>query len=61
MAPSWKPSPRKNSVDKSNYLSDAIINFLEDQEDIAIATERLKNPGKPMSLDEIGRKYGLVE
>jgi predicted DNA-binding protein len=51
----------RNGVDKKKYLSEAIISFLEDQEDIAIATERLKNPGKRISLEEIGTKYGLAD
>ncbi|HUD23071.1 MAG TPA: hypothetical protein VMQ60_09540 [Acidobacteriaceae bacterium] len=41
------------------FLSEAVLSRLEDLEDIAIATERLQNPGKRISLAEIGRKYGL--
>jgi predicted DNA-binding protein len=41
------------------FLSEAVLSRLEDLEDIAIATERLRNPGKRISLAEIGRKYGL--
>lgn len=41
------------------FLREAIRTRLEEIEDIAIATERLKNPGKRISLAEIGRKYGL--
>lgn len=43
------------------FLREAVRCHLEEIEDIAIATERLKNPGKRISLDEIGRKYGLSD
>jgi predicted DNA-binding protein len=49
----------RNGVDKREYLSEAIISFLEDQEDIAIATERLKNPGRRLSFDEVKKSLGL--
>jgi predicted DNA-binding protein len=49
----------RNGVDKREYLSEAIISFLEDQEDIAIATERLKNPGRRLSFDEVKKNLGL--
>jgi RHH-type rel operon transcriptional repressor/antitoxin RelB len=43
----------RNGVGKDQYLAEAILTFLEDQEDIAIATERLKNPGRRIPLDEV--------
>jgi predicted DNA-binding protein len=43
------------------FLREAVRSRLEEIEDIALATERLKNPGKHISLDEIGRKYGLTD
>jgi predicted DNA-binding protein len=43
------------------FLSEAVLSRLEEIEDIAIATERLKNPGTRISLQEIGRKYGLAD
>jgi predicted DNA-binding protein len=51
----------RNGVDKKEYLSEAIISFLEDQEDIAIATERLKNSGDTISLDELKQNLGVVD
>jgi predicted DNA-binding protein len=49
----------RNGVDKKEYLSEAIISFLEDREDIAIATERLKNPGKRLGFEEVKKSLGL--
>lgn len=43
------------------FLREAIRTRLEEIEDIALATERLKNPGKRISLAEIGRKYGVAD
>jgi RHH-type transcriptional regulator, rel operon repressor / antitoxin RelB len=49
----------RNGVDKKKYLREAIISFLEDEEDIAVATERLKNPGRRIPLNEVVRDLGL--
>jgi len=43
------------------FLREAVRSRLEEIEDIALATERLKNPGKRISLAEIGRKHGLAD
>jgi RHH-type transcriptional regulator, rel operon repressor / antitoxin RelB len=49
----------RNGEDKRKYLREAIISFLEDQEDIAIATERLKNPGKRLTFEQVKKNLGL--
>ena len=49
----------KNGVAKDQYLTEAIVSFLEDQEDISIATDRLKNPGRRIPLEEVVRDLGL--
>ncbi len=49
----------QNGVEKGKYLREDIIRFLEDQEDITIATERLKNPGRRIPLEEVVRNLGL--
>jgi RHH-type rel operon transcriptional repressor/antitoxin RelB len=49
----------KNGVEKDRYLAEAIEVFLEDQEDIALATERLKNPARRIPLEEVVRNLGL--
>jgi predicted DNA-binding protein len=46
---------------KDRLVCEAILTYLEDREDAMIAADRLKNIGKRTSLDEIGRKYGLVD
>jgi len=46
---------------KDKLLREAVLTYLEDREDAIIAAERLKNPGNRISLDEIGRKYGLAD
>jgi len=42
-------------------VRDAILTYLEDREDAMIAVERAKNVGSTISLEEIGRKYGLAD
>jgi RHH-type transcriptional regulator, rel operon repressor / antitoxin RelB len=42
-----------------DFLREAVLSRLEDLEDIAIATERLKNPGRRIPLDEVARDLGL--
>jgi len=44
---------------KSYYAREAIVQYLEDMEDRYIAIERLENPGKRWSLDEIAREFGV--
>ena len=43
------------------YVEQAVRNLLEDQEDLAIALERLKNPGKRIPLDEVVKDLGLED
>jgi predicted DNA-binding protein len=37
-----------------------LLSYLEDRDDAMRAAERLKKPGARISLEEIGRKYGLA-
>ena len=46
---------------KQSLVRKALLSYLEDLHDARMIEERLKNPGKRISLDEIGRKYGLVD
>ena len=41
------------------FLREAVLSRLEDLEDIAIATERLKNPGKRLSFEQVKKNLGL--
>jgi predicted DNA-binding protein len=52
---------QRTGESKDKLVSEAILTYLEDREDAMIAAERLKNVGKRISLDEIGRQYGLVD
>lgn len=38
---------------KTFYVREAILNYLEDLEDTYFALERLKNPGKRYSMEEV--------
>jgi predicted DNA-binding protein len=42
-------------------VREAILTYLEDREDAMIAAERVKNASGRVSLEEIGRKYGLAD
>jgi len=52
---------RRTGESKEDLVREAILTYLEDREDAMIAAERLKNVGSRISLEEIGRKYGLVD
>jgi RHH-type rel operon transcriptional repressor/antitoxin RelB len=44
---------------KSSCAREAILAHLEDLEDIQLATDRLKNPEKTYSSQEVKRELGL--
>ena len=44
---------------KSFYAREAIIEHLQDIEDYYLASERIKNPGRIYSAQEIKRELGL--
>ena len=44
---------------KSFYVREAILEHLEDLEDIYLATKRLRTPGKTFSAQEVRRELGL--
>jgi predicted DNA-binding protein len=46
---------------KDNLVRKALLSYLEDMHDARIAEERLKDVGERIGLEEIGRKYGLVD
>jgi RHH-type rel operon transcriptional repressor/antitoxin RelB len=52
---------RRTGESKDDLVREALLTYLEDREDAMIAAERLKNPGARISLQEIGRKYGLED
>lgn len=48
---------KKTGRTKSYYARLAIVEKLEDLEDIYLAEERMKNPGEPVPLEEVLAKY----
>lgn len=44
---------------KSYYVREAIVEYLEDMEDRYIAIERLENPARLWTLDELERDVDL--
>jgi RHH-type rel operon transcriptional repressor/antitoxin RelB len=49
----------KTGRTKTFYVRGAILAHLEDLEDIYLATERLRSPGKTYSAEEVKRELGL--
>ena len=49
----------KTGRTKTFYVREAILAHLEDLEDIYLATERLRSPGKTYSAEEVKRELGL--
>jgi predicted DNA-binding protein len=45
---------------RDHLVREALVSYLEDRQDALRAAERLKNVGTRISLEEIGRKYGLA-
>ncbi|HWY99601.1 MAG TPA: ribbon-helix-helix protein, CopG family [Edaphobacter sp.] len=41
------------------FLREAVQSRLDDQDDVAIAAERLKNPGKRLTLEQVKRDLCL--
>jgi len=50
---------KKTGRTKTFYAREAILEHLEDLEDIYLATKRLKSPGKTYSAEEVKRELGL--
>jgi predicted DNA-binding protein len=45
---------------RDDLVREALVSYLEARQDALRAAERLKNVGTRISLEEIGRKYGLA-
>lgn len=50
---------KKTGRTKTFYAREAILEHLQDLEDIYLATERLRRPGKTYSAEEVKRELGL--
>jgi predicted DNA-binding protein len=47
---------RRNGKSRDDLVRQALVSHLED---LAVATERLKNPGETISLEQLKRDLGL--
>jgi RHH-type transcriptional regulator, rel operon repressor / antitoxin RelB len=52
---------RKTGRSKSFYAREAILTHLEDLEDLYLARRALEEGGELIPLDDVMKKYGLVE
>jgi len=46
---------------KTWYAREAILRHLEDMEDTYIAIERLENPGKRLTMEEVEKALGVED
>ncbi len=46
---------------KDDLVRDALLGYLEDRQDAMIAAERLQHVSGRITLEEMGRKYGLAD
>ncbi len=51
---------KANGTSKTAIAREALIEHLEEAEDVRIAEERLNNPGKRIPLKDIERELGLA-
>ncbi len=52
---------RRTGESKEEFVRNALLSYLEDRQDALRAEQRLKSIGTRISLEEIGRKYGLAD
>lgn len=50
---------RERGRPKDEFVREALLQFLADQEDLELASERLAEPGRRKTLDELERELGL--
>ena len=50
---------KKTGRTKTFYVREAILEHLEDLEDVYLATQRLQRPAKSHSAEEVKRELGL--
>jgi predicted DNA-binding protein len=50
---------QQTGASPEDFLREAVLARLEDLEDIAVATERLKNPGRRIPFEEVIKNLGL--
>jgi len=52
---------KKTGRTKTYYAREAIIDHIDDLEDYYLATDRLKNPGRRWTMDEVEEELGLAD
>ncbi len=52
---------KQNGKSRDELVRQALVSYLEDLEDIAVATERLKNPGRRIPFEEVIQNLGLED
>jgi RHH-type rel operon transcriptional repressor/antitoxin RelB len=50
---------KKTGRTKTFYAREAIVQYIEDLEDVYLATQRLRHPTKTYSAQEVKRELGL--
>jgi RHH-type transcriptional regulator, rel operon repressor / antitoxin RelB len=50
---------RQNGKSLDDLVRDALVAYLEDLEDLAVASERLKNPGRRIPWSDVKAELGL--
>ena len=61
IASRYEDLARAAGCDKDEFIRQALVDHLEDMEDIRIVSERLANPGRRLSLDEVEKNLGLAD
>jgi RHH-type transcriptional regulator, rel operon repressor / antitoxin RelB len=59
LAEQIEQAARRAGETKGVFLREAVQSRLDDLDDVAIAAERLKNPGKRLTLEQVKRNLGL--
>lgn len=49
----------KTGRSKTYYAREAILEYLDDMEDIYLVLDRLENPGRRMTMEEVERELDL--
>ncbi len=50
---------KQNGKTRDDLVRQALLSYLEDLEDVAVATERLNDSGETISLEELKKNLGL--
>ncbi len=51
---------KKTGRSKTHYAREAIVEYIDDLEDYYLAVDRLKNPGRRWTMEEVEEELGLA-